>query len=83
MGPSIPVEGISLRVGNDLAGEKVLVNPRLVEKPRDDAKTEKLAERFPASVVTRSMKAKKEGIIYIKKYTKEKIGLLGISRCPK
>ena len=54
---SLPVEGITLMLGNDLAGGKVMVDPRVVEKPRDDEKTEKLAEKFkgifPASVVTR------------------------------
>ena len=76
--PSLPVEGISLILGNDLAGEKVMVDPRVVEKPRDDEETERLAEKFPgifpASVVTRSMKAKKE---VIKEQGKEEIGLSG------
>ena len=53
-----------------------MVDPRVVEKPRDDKKTERLAEMFPgifpASVVTRSMKAKKEAI---KEQGKEEIGL--------
>ena len=78
MRPFLPVEGISLILGNDLAGEKVMVDPRVVEKPRDDEKTEELAEKFPgifpASVVTRSMKAKKEAI---KEQGKEEIGLSG------
>ena len=78
MRPSLPVEGISLILGNDLAGEKVMVDPRVVEKPRDDEKTERLAEKFPgifpASAVTRSMKAKKEAI---KEQGKEEIGLSG------
>ena len=78
MRPSLPVEGISLILGNDLAGEIVMVDPRVVEKPRDDEKTERLAEKFPgifpASVVTRSMKAKKEAI---KEQGKEEIGLSG------
>ena len=78
MRPSLPVEGISLILGNDLAGEKVMVDPRVVEKPRDDEKIERLAEKFPgifpASVVTRSMKAKKEAI---KEQGKEEIGLSG------
>ena len=78
MRPSLPVEGISLILGNDLAGERVMVDPRVVEKPRDDVKTERLAEKFPgifpASVVTRSMKAKKEAI---KEQGKEEIGLSG------
>ena len=54
MRPSLPVEGISLILANDLAGEK----------PKDDKKTERLVEKFPglfpASVVTRSMKARRE-----------------------
>ena len=78
MRTSLPVEEISLILGNDLAGEKVMVDPRVVEKPRDDEKTEKLAEKFPglfpASVVTRSMKAKKEAI---KEQGNEEIGLSG------
>ena len=72
------MEGISLILGNDLAGEKVMVGPRVVEKPRDDEKMEKLAEKFPgifpASVVTWSMKAKKKAI---KEQGKEEIGLSG------
>ena len=78
MRPSLPVEGISLILGNDLAGERVMVDPRVVEKSRDNEKTERLAEKFPgifpASVVTRSMKAKKEAI---KEQGKEEIGLSG------
>ena len=78
MRPSLPVEGISLILGNDLAGEKVMVDPRVVDKPRDDERTERLAEKFPgifpASVVTRSMKAKKAAI---KEQGKEEIGLSG------
>ena len=56
-----------------------MVDPRVVEKPRDDEKMENLAEKFPgifpASVATRSMKAKKEAI---KEQGKEEIGLSGI-----
>ena len=78
MRPSLPVKRISSILGNDLGGEKVMVDPRVVEKPRDDKKTEKLATKFPgilpASVVTRSMKAKKETI---KEQGKEEIGLSG------
>ena len=64
--------------GNDLAGKKVMVDPRVVEKTRDDEKTEKLAEKFPgifpASVATSSMNAKKEAI---KEQGKKEIGLSG------
>ena len=74
MRPSLPVEGISLILGNDLAGERVMVDPRVVEKPRDNKKNrEKFPGIFPASVVTCSMKAKKEAI---KEQGKEEIGLL-------
>ena len=55
-----------------------MVDPRVVEKPRDDERMERLAEKFPgifpASVVTHSMKAKKEAI---KKRGKEETGLSG------
>ena len=72
------VEGISLILGNDLAGEKIMVDSRVVEKPRDDEKIEKLAEKFhgifPVSVVTCSMKAKREAI---KEQGKKEIGLSG------
>ena len=65
-------------LGNDLAGERGMVDLRVVEKPRDDEKAERLAEKipgiFPASVVTRSIKAKKEAI---KEQGKEEIGLSG------
>ena len=75
---SLPVEGISLILGNDLVGEKVMVDPRVAEKPRDNEKMERLAEKFPvifpASVVTCSMKVKKKAI---KKQGKEEIGLSG------
>ena len=66
MRPSLPVEGISLIFGNDLAGEKVMADPSVVEKPRDNRKTERLAEKvpgiFPGSVLTCSVKAKKEAM---------------------
>ena len=56
-----------------------MVDPRVIEKPRDDVKTERLAEKFqgifPASVVICSMKANKEAI---KEQGKEEIGLSGI-----
>ena len=78
MRPSLPVVGIALLLGNDLAGKKVMVDPRVVEKPR---KKEKLAEKFPgifpASVVTHPMKTKREAI---KEQGKEEIGLSGTFR---
>ena len=77
MRPSLSVEGISLILGNDVAGEKVMVDSRVVEKPRDNEKTEKLAEKFAgifsASVIKRSNEAKKKEAI--KEQGKEEIGL--------
>ena len=55
-----------------------MVDPRVVENPRDDEKTERWAETFPdiltASIVTCSMKAKKEAIT---EQGKEETGLSG------
>ena len=85
MKPSSHVEGISLILQNDLAGERVMVDPRVFEKPGDDEKNERLTENFPGifpvSMVTRSMKAKKEAI---KEQGKEEIGLVGtfLPNCP-
>ena len=68
MRPSLPVEGISLILGNDLAGERVMVDPRVVE----NEKTERLAEKFPG--IFPASVAKKEAI---KEQGKEEIGLSG------
>ena len=47
MRPSLPVEGISLILKNDLAGEKVMVGPRVVEKPRNDRKNREVDRKVP------------------------------------
>ena len=73
MRPSLPVEGISLILGNDLAGERVMVDPRVVENEKTERLAEKFPGIFPASVVTRSVKAKEA----IKEQGKEEIGLSG------
>ena len=56
------VEGITLLLGNDLAGDKVVVNPLVASIPRVAAKTEKLEQEFPgifpACVINRGMKKK-------------------------
>ena len=59
--PKLPVQGISLLLGNDLAGGKVLSNPLMTEKPEADDITKSCDENtslFPACVVTRSMREK-------------------------
>ena len=61
-------------LGNDLAGEKVMVDPRVAVNEKTERLAEKFPSIFPASVVTRSMKAKKEAI---KEQGKEEIGLSG------
>ena len=47
--------------GNYLAGEKVMVDPRVVEKPRDDEKTEKLAEKSPGNTFNEGKEGSHEG----------------------
>ena len=64
--PELPVEGVSLLLGNDLAGDRVKASdePRMTADPvtTNDPDTEKLEENFPelfpACVVTRGMKRK-------------------------
>ena len=56
--PTLPVEGVSFLLGNDLAGDKVSVSSMVVEEPETQLETEKLREEFPgifpACVVTSS-----------------------------
>ena len=55
---SLPVEGVSMLLGNDLAGGKVVPEIRVVKAPVVEASTEQLVEEFPdvfpACAVTRS-----------------------------
>lgn len=56
--PSLPVKGISLILGNDLAEDKVVVNPHVPEVPcrEPEWKQEKLVEGlFPSCAITRAM----------------------------
>ena len=55
--PTLPIEGVSLLLGNDLAGDKVIVNPIVSDKPcfEDDCEEQGNAEIFPACAVTRAM----------------------------
>ena len=64
--PSLPVEGISLILGNDLAGEKVMVDPREVGR--------KVPRYIPCNCGNTFNKGKKEAI---KEQGKEEIGLSG------
>ena len=61
---SFPIEGVSMLLGNDLAGRKVVPEVRVVEIPVSDPSTEQLNEEFPnifpACAVTRSQKRSQE-----------------------
>ena len=61
--PSLPFKGVHLRLGNDLAGDKVVVDPLLtstpcVDQPPDPIEQE-IPDLYPSCAVTRAM-AKKE-----------------------
>ena len=61
--PFLPVPGISLLLGNDLAGDKVMVNPCVSPNPRVSTVQEDIEQHvpglFPSCAVTRAM-ARKE-----------------------
>ncbi len=59
---SLPFEGIQFLLGNDLAGEKVVVNPVVTAKPCvdqvDDQVEQEIPDLYPACAVTRAMSKK-------------------------
>ena len=61
---SLPFEGVQLILGNDLAGEKVVVNAIVADKPcleqSPDPVEKAIPGLYPACVVTRAMSKKKE-----------------------
>ena len=44
--PSLPIEGIHFLLGNDLAGDRVDVAPRVLGSPVVEAETEALEDDF-------------------------------------
>ncbi|VDI62549.1 Hypothetical predicted protein [Mytilus galloprovincialis] len=59
--PNLPVEGVTLLLGNDLARNKVVVEPIVTSEPVVDVKSpEDDAELYPACVVTRAMARKQQ-----------------------
>ena len=60
--PILPIKGVSLLLGNDLAGGKVVADPKVTSKPITLVSTEKLEEVipgiFPSCAVTRAMAKK-------------------------
>lgn len=67
--PKLPVEGVSLLLGNDLAGSKVMVDPCLCSLPCVSDNTEETLREFPglfpACAVTRAMakQAEKQSLL--------------------
>ena len=60
--PTLPIKVVSLLLGNDLAGGKVVADPKVTSKPITLVSTEKLEEVipgiFPSCAVTRAMAKK-------------------------
>ena len=59
---TLPAKGVSMLLGNDLAGGKVIAEPKVVMEPVTSAETEKIEEEipgvFPSCVVTRAQARK-------------------------
>ena len=60
--PTLPIKGVSLLLGNDLAGGRVVADPKVTSKPATLVSTEKLEEAipgiFPSCAVTQAMAKK-------------------------
>ena len=60
--PSLPIEGVHLILGNDLAGDKVVVNPVMTEKPEVtttiDLIEDETPDLYPSCAVARAMAQK-------------------------
>ena len=57
--PSLPFTGVHLLLGNDLAGDKVVVNQLVTDTPNighsDDPIEQKISDLYPSCAVTRAM----------------------------
>ena len=62
IGPSLPFKGVHLLLGNDLAGNKVVVNPLLTSTPcvdqQPDPIEQEIPDLYPSCAVTRAMAKK-------------------------
>ena len=62
--PSLPIEGVHLILGNDLAGDKVVVNPVMTENPEVTTVTtidpieDEIPDLYPSCAVTKAMAQK-------------------------
>ena len=58
--PTLPVEGVSLLLGSDLAGEMAIMTPIVYDEPSNEDNELENTEVFSACVVTREMRTKLE-----------------------
>jgi hypothetical protein len=59
--PILPVQGVSLLLGNDLAGGKVVPDPKVCEKLTSDVTSEdENDDLYPSCAVTRSIPEEKK-----------------------
>ena len=60
--PSLPFKGVHLLLGNDLAGDKVVVNPLVTDTPNigqtEDPIEQEIPDLYPSCAVTRAMAKK-------------------------
>jgi len=56
--PTLPVEGISLLLGNDMAGDKVIMDTLVSDEPSYEENELENTEVFPACSVTGTMRQK-------------------------
>lgn len=59
--PELPIDGVTLILGNDIAGDKVRVNPVLFSQPcrnDNDVISQENPGVFPSCAITRSMSEK-------------------------
>ena len=60
--PSLPFKGVHLLLGNDLAGDKVVVNPLVTDTPNigqtDNPIKQEIPDLYPSCAVTRAMAKK-------------------------
>ena len=60
--PSLPFKGVHLLLGNDLAGDRVVVNPLITDTPNigqtDDPIEQEIPDLYPSFAITRAMAKK-------------------------
>ena len=60
--PSLPFKGVHLLLGNDLVGDKVVVNPLVTDTPNigqtDDSIEQEIPDLYPSCAVIRAMAKK-------------------------